>query len=71
MNPIFLPRQTLEKRPSCPLTRDLLTILASSGIIELKEAIIEKFKKENGVEYIPFSMEDIQEGLDRIEQVLS
>ncbi len=26
---------------------------ASSGIIELKEAIIEKLKKENGVEYIP------------------
>jgi len=51
--PDFDTPENIKKEAISAINQGFTKYTASSGIIELKEAIIKKLKKDNGVEYIP------------------
>lgn len=51
--PDFATPENIREEAILAINQGFTHYTASSGIIELKEAIIEKLKKENRVEYIP------------------
>jgi len=51
--PDFATPENIREEAILAINQGFTHYTASSGIIELKEAIMEKLKKENGVEYLP------------------